>query len=333
MTPVGIVGGGIVKLGSQRLILQGPGTYTGAVDVQQGVVLDQNDTGLGSGAGTTTVETGAALELANGVAPENGGIASGIDVYGEHLVLNGTGNTTFGDTPLTVLSGASGPTAPVSDPIIPSDNMWRGPVTLGNSATLTVQPNSRLNLFGTVDDGAAVTPPAIVPAPADLTLTGGGELDLQGSNTYRGTTYVNQGVLSVLNSQALGGTGIAQVDTLTLTSPVANSTQFNLTVNGLTTATPITYTGTSADAAAIQAALTGLLPAQGLSVTESGTVFTVTFGGGLAGFQQQLQRRHRGRDAGRPQRRRHHPRRRRHRRRRRRHAVASGQLEHRRRAA
>ena len=37
---------GLIKLGSQRLVLQGPGTFRGNVDIQQGVVLDQNDTGL-----------------------------------------------------------------------------------------------------------------------------------------------------------------------------------------------------------------------------------------------------------------------------------------------
>ncbi len=281
------VGGGIIKLGSQRLIVQGPGTYTGDVDIQQGVLLNQNNTGLGSGVGTTTVEDGAALELANGTAPENGGIQAGLNILGETLVLNGTGNAAFGDTPLTVLSSAARTTDPVNTPIVPSDNMWRGPVTLGNSATITVQPNSRLNIFGTIDDGAGSKTP---PTPADLTLTGGGELDLQGSNTYRGTTFVNQGVLSILNSQALGGTGIAEVQTITLTSPVANSTQFNLAFNGQTTASPITYTGTAADTAAIATALNQLSTVQGLggvvTVTQKGNVFTVTFGGGLAGFDQ-----------------------------------------------
>jgi autotransporter-associated beta strand protein len=297
VVPAAAVGGGITKLGSQRLILQGPGTYTGNVDIQQGVVLDQNNTGLGSGAGATIVESGAALELGNTTAPENGGVQDGLDVLGETLDVNGTGNTAFGDMPVTVLSGAAGATAPVGDTIVPSDYTWRGPVNLEPNTnpsvaphyTFTVPTGARLTLFGTVDDGSTKPTP---PAPADLTLTGGGEMDLAAANTYRGITHVNAGVLGVLNSQALGGTGISEVDNLSLTGAVANSTKFNLTFNNVTTATPITYTGTSADATNIAAALNALNTVQGLggvvSVTQHGLVYSITFGGGLAGFPQTL---------------------------------------------
>ncbi len=52
--------GGLVKLGSQKLNIEGSGTYTGAVDIQAGVLRDQNDTGLGTGVNNTTVEAGTA---------------------------------------------------------------------------------------------------------------------------------------------------------------------------------------------------------------------------------------------------------------------------------
>ena len=128
------------------------------MDIQQGVLLNQNDTGLGSGVGTTTVEAGAALELANGTAPENGGIQSGLNIWAKHLVLNGTGNAAFGDTPLTVLSGATGATAPVNTPSSRRTTCGGARSLSANSATITVQPNSRLNLFGTIDDGAGARP-------------------------------------------------------------------------------------------------------------------------------------------------------------------------------
>src|SRR5262249_31599894 len=44
-----VVGGRLVKLGTQRLIAQGAGSYTGGVDIQNGVILVQNDTALGLG--------------------------------------------------------------------------------------------------------------------------------------------------------------------------------------------------------------------------------------------------------------------------------------------
>ena len=36
--------GGITKLGSRRLVIQSPGTFTGDVDIKAGVLLAQNDT-------------------------------------------------------------------------------------------------------------------------------------------------------------------------------------------------------------------------------------------------------------------------------------------------
>ena len=101
--PCGTSGGGIIKFGSLRLNLQGPGTYSGPVDVREGVVRVQNDTALGqAGSGTatgdevfstttTTVEAGAGLELAAASAANNGGIGAGLEIANEQLVLNGAG--------------------------------------------------------------------------------------------------------------------------------------------------------------------------------------------------------------------------------------------------
>ena len=47
--------GELVKLGTQRLILQGQGLYTGGVDIRTGVIRIQNDTALGSGSTTAAV--------------------------------------------------------------------------------------------------------------------------------------------------------------------------------------------------------------------------------------------------------------------------------------
>src|SRR4029077_12181882 len=114
--------------GSERLILQGPGLYTGGVDIQSGVLLIQNDTALGLGTTTTTVtttvEAGAALELGSTVATQTGGIQRGLQVWYTNLVLNGTGDPEFGDAPLMVEA---------------NDNMWRGPMTLNASVAVNFQ--------------------------------------------------------------------------------------------------------------------------------------------------------------------------------------------------
>jgi large repetitive protein len=377
--------GQIIKLGSQRVILQGDGIYTGGIDDRQGVLRIQNDTAIGlplaAGANTTlTVENGAALEVAPTLPLQTGSIERGLQVFGTHLILNGTGNSTFNDAALTILS---------------NDNAWRGPITLnsdisvtfrgpagfravptmtaatltgtgvvsaasttvgsigtpgvnaaqtlsfspafkaGDTFTLTVSngtqtattaaivystnaatlianiqaalngmalealfsaepapsfalvallspvidiaPNSRLNVLGAIDDGAATS------AAPDLFVAGGGELLLGGNNTFRGTAFVNQGILTLANAAALGGTGIAGSQELALVNPVAGATQFTLTFNGATSA-PLTFTGTDADATSIQTALAALAAPGSVTVTQSNPgVFLATFGGSLAG--------------------------------------------------
>src|SRR5439155_4734808 len=98
----------------------------------------------GSGGVTVTVNTlvdgdGAALELDGKHALDNGGIAGGLNIWYERLVLNGPGNATFGDGTVSVLS---------------NDNMWRGPVTLNTSAVIQTLPSTRLTVFGIIADQA-----------------------------------------------------------------------------------------------------------------------------------------------------------------------------------
>jgi autotransporter-associated beta strand protein len=272
----GTSAGTIVKVGSQRLVIEDPGTYTGGVDIKQGVVQTQNETALGTGTSaapvTTTVESGTALEIAPTNPLLTGGLQRGQQIQNDHLILNGTGNTTFGEPPLAILS---------------NDNLWRGPITLNavaNSAPIiNVAPNARFIVTGVIDDGVA---PAL---PADLIVSGGGELSLAGRNTYRGTTFINQGIVTISNDQALGvSTVISAVQTLTITA----GTVFNLGFNGSSPTPNLTYSGTPADRSNIETALNNLSTIGGVGgsvvVTQAGNVFTVTFGGTLAGFKQNL---------------------------------------------
>lgn len=125
--------------------------------------------------------------------------------------------------------------------------------------------------------------------PANLTVQGGGELLLMGANTYRGTTVVNEGIVTIANGQALGQGPISEVQTLTLTG--AGTTTFNLSFNGSAPTPNLTFTGTAADAANIAAALNAL-PTIGTVggvasvVQTSATTFAITLGGTLSGFDQ-----------------------------------------------
>jgi autotransporter-associated beta strand protein len=180
--------GGFTKLGTQHMDIQGPGAYSGNVVIAEGVLEDQNSTGLGlPNAGTVTVDTGTALELDTTIATQSGGISTGLEIWNRRLILNGSGNIYFNDQSLNNVTG---------------DNMWRGPTTLATSATVDVEPNTRLILFGTIDDG-------LNPAPGGSSMTkiDTGELMLAGTNTYRGNTYISAGIVTLESNQALGAGG------------------------------------------------------------------------------------------------------------------------------
>jgi autotransporter-associated beta strand protein len=264
-------GGSLVKLGSKRLVIQGDGAYSGTVDIRQGVILDQNSSGLGiDGGGSVTVENGAALELQTGVAALNGGIAAGLEIWGKSLILNGTGNTSYTGTliqPLTSLA---------------ADNMWRGSVSLSGSTTIDVEANSRLTLYGPIDDAANP-----LATGSDLTKVGTGELNLAGTNTYRGHTFVSQGIVAVQSGQALGTTAVPEIQKINL--PGTGPGSFTMTFGGQTTVS----LANSASAAAVQNALDGLSTIGGavggfVNVALANNVLTITFLGNLTGYQQGL---------------------------------------------
>ncbi len=429
-----VTSGGITKLGSRRLIIQGPGTYTGSDIISEGVILLQNSTGLGEGnvtsPPTVTVDSGAALEIGNTAtalainnslggatftSSETGGIRQGLEVWGEHLILNGAGDPTFGDTVLTVLSSNAATTgpevqtvevstagtfqltyagqttitlpinstaaavqtaldniinttvfpgayatvnqsgnvylitvvnptapnlpvgvvsttgqgntaqafvgttqtgstasslAPVNDPLVATDNAWEGPASFSSNVTITVPTNSRLIMAGNIDNGTN-KPNTSGYGGSSLTFTGGGELDLDGNNSYSGTTFIDQGVVTAGSNTALGTTGVPEIQTIKLTNAVPNSTAFTLTFTSLSgvveTTSVLTYTGSAGlDALNIQKALNALpgianSTTPGVvgsdvggnaTVTESigaGTAtITITFGGTLSGFPQNL---------------------------------------------
>ncbi|MCI0680876.1 MAG: autotransporter-associated beta strand repeat-containing protein [Gemmataceae bacterium] len=165
---------------------------------------------------------GAALELQTGAPLNNGGLSGGIGIWYERLVLNSTGNAAFGDGALTVIS---------------ADALWHGPTTLQDDATITVMPSARITMFGNIDD-------ALDPSPSgsNLRIVGGGKVALTGNNSYRGTTLVLQGALVLESGQGLGGTGNAEVQTVTLSGSTTGT--FTLSFNGQPT-NPLLATATA----------------------------------------------------------------------------------------
>lgn len=351
----GASSGGLVKLGSGTLSLQGDGTYTGANDVREGTLHVQNDSALGRASSgtlttqeaftqtTTTVQPGGVIQLDQGRAENNGGIAAGLQIWDEKLIMGAPGQqvlvsgpigvtpvetgsfrlTFRGDqtnaipvgsmvgglpvrTPASVLQTElnnlnsiknfgsvavtnggpgvyvivfngglsrdaelplitatttstplgrtevtiSGGTAPLVN--LAQDNAWRGPVTITDTTgtanpvgtRITVHPNSRLSIFGPIDDSS----------PADLTVygkdptvaAGRGELLLAGANSYRGITYIDQGIVTAANSLALGlgNSGAAASGTI-----VANGAQLQMQGNLTVTGEALTLQGSGVGAA------------------------------------------------------------------------------------
>ena len=324
----GAVTGGIIKLGSQRLIVEGPGNYTGNVDIRSGVLLDQNNTGLGvgyqqlvtvptatsgtftltlggltttitysaiaatlknniqtglaalgdvAGAGnvsvtslgggvfqvefigqqlgvffptmiattsllgttssvtvtsvdsTTTVETGAALELGNTIATMNGGIAAGLQVQNVHLILNGSGNTTFNDpAPLVLLSHNDPVYGPIKDTIIAAQYDWTGPISLNTAFTATFSPG--IGAYTGTVTGATMAASGTVSA--GITTNGSPIVITTGSSTAN--LYAGESV-------TLSGTGNAAANgTSTITAVTGGAGGGTFTLNALGNGSAIT---------------------------------------------------------------------------------------------
>ena len=157
--------------------------------------------------------------------------------------------------------------------------------TVSTSQTnLTIEGNSSVQVGALTINASGVTLNSLLLS----TVT----INDAGSETITQNTIATGGSITATSTSISGTTnGGTNVQTITLNSPVAGQTQFNLSFNGATTGA-ITYTGvTNTDVNAVQNALNHLstILNVGGSVTvaePSPGVFTVTFGGSLAGSAQ-----------------------------------------------
>ena len=85
----------ITKSGSGTLTLAGTNTFTGPVNVNAGIVAVTNSSGLGTST-TTTVASGAALDLSGGITVNESAInVAGTGISGTGAILNVSGNNTI----------------------------------------------------------------------------------------------------------------------------------------------------------------------------------------------------------------------------------------------
>ena len=175
--------GSLVKLGSGRLSLGGASSgFDGAIRVDAGSLRASHGDALGSSAASTTVASGAALELIGGIT---------LPVA---LVLNGTGIGNGGA--LRSISGA---------------NALTGGVTLGSAARINADAGSLL-LDAALGSAAGADisfggaglvrlDQAINTGSGGLQKDGAGTLRLSGANRHGGATRVNGGTLHAASGQ------------------------------------------------------------------------------------------------------------------------------------
>ena len=152
--------GGITKTGAGEMSLTSSNSYTGLTTVGAGFLRLEDSFALGSTNTGSVVSNGATLSL---LFDTHVGL--------EPLTLNGSGAlSSFG-----ALYSAFG------------SNSWAGAISLGADSTIGVATNEYLNL------------PGPIGGTGDLTKIGPGTLIYSGgvANTYSGSTFANEGTLSL----------------------------------------------------------------------------------------------------------------------------------------
>src|SRR5262249_5967972 len=157
-----------------------------------------NETALGTGTPsantTTTVESGAALEVGALLPDVNGGIQRGMQISNTKLVLNGTGNALYDPAPLMILSG---------------DNLWRGPIVDNASVTIEFKGPAASTLLPTIIPTTTSSSGTVT----DATSTPGrpGISNVAGINHIETLTF--NGLANGDNFNLLVGNGIALTTT------------------------------------------------------------------------------------------------------------------------
>ena len=231
--------GGVVKLGTTDLILTANNSFDGDVTVNQGTLNIRHNNALGSTTGSTTVATGATLELQGGISVGsealklNGTLS---DVSGDNFsagAISGAGGITKGGTGTLPLSGSSG-------------NTFTGTTTI-NAGTLKLNKTSGNAIGGDITIGNGAGTDTLVLNRSDqiadtsaISMTAGGTptFDLNGKDERIGS-------LASSNSSASGDLGNG-----TLTTGDSTSTKFAGVISGsgaLTKAGSGTFTVTGSN--------------------------------------------------------------------------------------
>ena len=190
---------GLTKSGTGTLTLSGSNTYSGATNLNGGILAVNNNGNLGTGALSFS---GGALEA----LLAGGGITSG-----KGITLNGGGGTFLADTgTASSLSGAiSGAGAFTKDGsgtlVLLGTNTYSGGTTIGTGTLQIGNGGTSGSIVGDLADNGnlsfnrsdAVAFTGTVSGTGGLSQIGPGTLTLTGADTYIGGTTISAGTLQV----------------------------------------------------------------------------------------------------------------------------------------
>ena len=267
---------GLTKDGAGLLALSGANTYTGSTTISTGVLNIQNDAALGTTAAGTTVSNLAALQIEGGIT-----VAEAITLQSPGISSDGGIRNISGDNTLSGLITLSGSSYIASDADLLTLNVASGSAITGTY---------NLNFSGA---GNTTVADPISTSSAILTKDGTGTLTLSATNTYAGTTTVNEGTLSFAAFGSNGfagsngnGTLVLGGGTLQYTGSTASTVQ-NITLTNGTASSIDVASGTTLTMSGANPASTGSLTKLGagtlvLSGTSSFTGGTTITAGTLA---------------------------------------------------
>ena len=254
LTLAGPIGGaaGLTKVGAGTLTLSGSNSYTGVTTVANGTLRLQSSGGLGTGGaggGGTTIANGAALQLEGAIVVAN-----------ETLSLSGTGIAGTG-----ALHSTAG------------NNQWNGAIVLASDSAIAAADGSTLTMGGNTGGSG------------ELTKVGTGTLVFPNSNSYTGTTTIQQGVLSIASGGALGtvaaGTVVADGAQLQLQGSMAVNEPLVLNGLGVDDSGALHATGTTFTVT-LSGPVTFAAPGSRIGVDAGGTMTLAAPAGGIGGLQK-----------------------------------------------